>query len=259
MLEWGVRAMTLQPPTTESSPETDVSGVADSVVGQAVRTRRDVLDDMYRNGRKSRPKKPINMVQPWHRQRGESTQAYAGFMTYLTLPAEDRSLGKAAIQCGKSEGLFRRWSSQWSWGLRVAAYEEHYLLLRLDSLAADKDAMWRQQQDIGRTGVNIVEGMLAKMIMDFQGEDGTFKLEAMKPEAMIRFLAEATKLQRTATLGRIESAEQTAKDNEALTERHADELVRLINDVVNAMSLSEEQMKQAQKVIIELLEQGSVT
>lgn len=203
-----------------------------------------------------RAKREITTTRPWFRQRGESVQSYSAFQTYLAMPQETRSLIRVAEVVGKSGQLMRNWSSEWSWVMRVAAYEEHFLLIRLDSLAADRDTMWTEQQALGNKVVGLVGSAFEGLIGEYMGQDGKLDIKAMKPEVMVRLLAEATKLQRQATLGRVESAEKIAETNEKISERYAEELVSMFQTFLNRMNLSDEQLTVAQGVIVDILESG---
>jgi hypothetical protein len=60
--------------------------------------------------------------QPWDRQPGETAKAFAAFRRFLELGAT-RSLSKAAKAASRSVGLYKRWSRQWGWVERAAAWD----------------------------------------------------------------------------------------------------------------------------------------
>lgn len=190
----------------------------------------------------------LNGAKPlWHRQPKESIQAYEAFMTYLTLPGEERTMRNTAKQLGKSYGLMTKWSQQWQWGARVASYEEYYLLLRLDSFEADRDQMWRDQKALADMGMEIVGSHFQKLIQAI-GADGT--ADVVKPDALVRLFDTVTKVQRMAILGRVQSAEQAAERNERLAEQYSDELVELIREVQGVVGLNKEQEEKLNEVLM---------
>lgn len=191
--------------------------------------------------------RPLNANKPlWYRQPEEGIKPYEAFMTYLTLPAEDRTMRKTAEVLGKSFGLMTKWSTQWQWQARTAAYEEHYLLLRLDSFEADRDEMWRGQKFIADLGMSIIEAHFNTLI-DAIGPDG--KTNAVKPDALVRLFAESAKVQRMAVLGRVASATEAAEKNERLAEQYSDELVELISEVKALVGLNPEQEEKLNEVL----------
>ena len=62
--------------------------------------------------------------QPWERQKGESTQAFAAFLVYLEMGI-DRSLNAVGQKLGKSKALMERWSSANHWVERCRAWDNH--------------------------------------------------------------------------------------------------------------------------------------
>ena len=90
---------------------------------------------------------------PWHRQPGESPQAYAAFQCYLQLGAK-RSLdavGRKLYPTARRPGKVRRkrgktgrlgaWSKRWRWGERTLAYIDH-------QTRREWEALEREQADI---------------------------------------------------------------------------------------------------------------
>lgn len=237
-------------PAPDWAKDPQVQAMA-TAMAETIAEKRAFLESLPKGNRHS--KRPISDQRSWHQQEGESHKEYASFMTFLTLPAEERTLAKCAERLNRSRALMERYSAKWSWILRVSRYEEHYLLLRLDSLAADRDSMWATQQALGTKAVAIAESAMETLIGEHTSPDGKIDLAVLKPEVMVRLLAEATKLQRLATLGRVESAEKIASDNDALTDRWSDELAAILSDFTNSLNLTEQQQEQARKSILEIL------
>lgn len=83
----------------------------------------------------------VEETHPWTRrpdtatERGESSQAYDAFRAYLFLNPRDRSVRAAAEQEGKADSLLRRWSRQWDWVNRAAAYDSYMVTAKVDGQA----------------------------------------------------------------------------------------------------------------------------
>lgn len=82
-------------------------------------------------------------ARAWFRMKGESHQAFEAFTCYLT-QGPDRSTARVAQQLGKSKTLMDRWSSKWSWVMRVTSYEEHFALRMLDETEDERAALMRE-------------------------------------------------------------------------------------------------------------------
>lgn len=178
-------------------------------------------------------------------------QAYQAFMTYL-MQGQDRKVEDAARILEKSVPLMRRWSAQWQWRLRAAAYEEHYLLLRLESMEADRDDMFLRHKALASTAMVIIEAKFNELISLLRpDEDGNVKGlgEEFKPDTLVRLFAEAVKVDRMSVLGRVEAAEKSAQEQERLAEEHADELASIIKSIVNDLNLDDDQLAIAREVI----------
>lgn len=66
-------------------------------------------------------------MYPWERQPKEGPEAYEAFICYRDLEPESRTLANTAAELGKSGTLISRWSAQWGWVQRVAAWEDNKL------------------------------------------------------------------------------------------------------------------------------------
>lgn len=82
-------------------------------------------------------------AEVWERQKGESEQAYEAFTVYLGQPRGRRSVREVARTLSKSGSLIMRWSSEWGWVGRAAAYEQ----AQDRRLAADLDQQRRDALD----------------------------------------------------------------------------------------------------------------
>jgi hypothetical protein len=71
--------------------------------------------------------------QPWVRQDGEGERsgAYDAFKAYLHL-GKDRTIARAAAECGRSASMLKRWSIEYNWVERSAAYDSYTVTAHLD-------------------------------------------------------------------------------------------------------------------------------
>jgi hypothetical protein len=95
----------------------------------------------------------------------ETAKAYAAFLCFLSLGPE-RTVGPAAIKCGKAEGTLRKWSERHAWMQRardydamVAVQEEELKVIALRSKAVG----WAERQEkLKELEWSIAEKLLAK-------------------------------------------------------------------------------------------------
>ena len=118
-------------------------------------------------------------TKPWERQEGESVKAYEAFQCYLNL-GETRSQRLVSEQLSKSRQLISRWSANYQWVERVAAYEND--LQRQAHAEAVKKA--RQMAD---RHISIAMKMQQKALQ---------ALKDIDPKNLVAFIREATKLER---------------------------------------------------------------
>lgn len=204
------------------------------------------------------PKELTAGRHPWHRQKGEGWKAYEAFSTYLTL-GPDRTQAETARILGKSAQLMKTWARQWHWKLRAAAYEEHYMLLRLESVEAERDDMYKRHRALAGLGLSIVEGHFTAMVDEMKealaSEEG--KLPAQfKPDALVRLFDTAAKLDRMATAGRLEADAAKAAREESLAEAYSDELAQTLGGIIEDLGLTPGQQRQAKAVITKHLTGG---
>jgi hypothetical protein len=202
----------------------------------------------YRNSSARFKKRDLDGSKPlWYRQPRESIQAYEAFMVYLTMPREERSFQKTGDALGKGYSCMAKWAQQWSWTLRAASYEEHYLLLRLESFEADRDEMWVRHKALAHTALTLIDAKFSQMVTalgpEGKGDPG------IKPDALVRLLDVATKVERMSMLGRIAASEEISEREEKMAERFSDELVQLIREIKNESGLSKDQQDQIDQVL----------
>lgn len=200
--------------------------------------------------------RPLNANRPlWHRQPTESVQAYEAFMAYLMQPLETRTLRTACETVEKSRSCLMKWYRQWQWKNRVASYEEHFLLMRLDSVEADRDRMWREQQQMAEQAMDAVTARL-KDVLTQVTEAGTLSGEVIKMDALVRLMDTAAKIQRLSVMGRAELAEHVKSKNDALQQQWADELAMLFGTFINDLELTPEQQIKAKDIAARLFLDG---
>ena len=123
-------------------------------------------------------------TKPWERQEGESVKAYEAFQCYLNL-GETRSQRLVSEQLSKSRQLISRWSANYQWVERVAAYEND--LQRQAHAEAFKKA--RQMAD---RHISIAMKMQQKALQALKEMDP----RDIDPKNLVAFIREATKLER---------------------------------------------------------------
>jgi hypothetical protein len=125
-------------------------------------------------------------VEPWERQVAESVQAFEAFAVYRDLgPA--RSLTKAARELDKSRTLLGRWSRQYAWVMRAAAYDREQDRL---FLAEQRQA----RRDIARRHAKLAQAFLAKAVARLQGLDP----RELTPGELLRYFQVAAEIERRA-------------------------------------------------------------
>lgn len=92
------------------------------------------------------------MGRVFEQQANESAKAFAAFSVYLAMGPE-RSLEAVARKVTKSSRLLKRWSSRWSWGERVRAYDESLAAVErqaTEALATERaeERLKRQQEQL---------------------------------------------------------------------------------------------------------------
>ena len=123
-------------------------------------------------------------TKPWERQEAESVKAYEAFQCYLNL-GETRSQRLVSEQLSKSRQLISRWSANYQWVERVAAYEND--LQRQAHAEAVKKA--RQMAD---RHISIAMKMQQKALQALKEMDP----RDIDPKNLVAFIREATKLER---------------------------------------------------------------
>jgi hypothetical protein len=125
-------------------------------------------------------------VESWERQSGESVQAFEAFAVYRDLgPA--RSVTKAARELGKSRSLLGRWSRQFAWVMRAAAYDREQ-----DRLFLAEQAQARR--DIARRHAKLAQAVQSKAVARLQ----TLDPRELSPSELLRYIQVAAEIERRA-------------------------------------------------------------
>src|SRR5438132_2063643 len=130
--------------------------------------------------------------QPWNRQVGESSKAYAHFCLYRDM-GQERSLRNLARHAESMPDVnqLKRWSSRWNWVERCQKYDDH--LLHQDRLRQEKERreMVSRHARIAVLSQNLVVKGIEKLVAEV--EQGRHDLSASDAS---RLLDVAVKIER---------------------------------------------------------------
>lgn len=73
--------------------------------------------------RPASPSSQFDRLEPWTRQPGEGAKPYTAFQMYRDQPPMERSVRRLGETIGRNRTIVGRWSSQWNWVARVAAWD----------------------------------------------------------------------------------------------------------------------------------------
>ncbi|WP_406722862.1 hypothetical protein OG968_23960 [Streptomyces althioticus] len=125
-------------------------------------------------------------VESWERQSGESVQAFEAFAVYRDLgPA--RSVTKVARELDKSRALVGRWSRQFAWVVRAAAYDREQ-----DRLFLTEQAQARR--DLARRHAKLAQAVQSKAVARLQSLDP----RELSPSELLRYIQVAAEIERRA-------------------------------------------------------------
>lgn len=123
-------------------------------------------------------------VELWERQPGEGTKPWEAFVIYRDM-GTDRALRKVAKQLQKSITMIGRWSSDWKWQERVAAWDaEQDKLARADQVK--EIAKMRKLQ--AQRGAKMQEKAMAALEQ--------MEIEELSAADVVRLMTEGAKLER---------------------------------------------------------------
>lgn len=125
-------------------------------------------------------------VGSWERQSGESVQAFEAFAVYRDL-GPVRSVTKVARELDKSRTLVGRWSRQFAWVMRAAAYDrEQDRLFLLEQAQA--------RREIARRHAKLAQAVQGKAVARLQSLDP----RELSPSELLRYVQVATEIERRA-------------------------------------------------------------
>lgn len=128
------------------------------------------------------------------------------------------------------------------------------MLLRLESVEAERDAMFVKHRAIASMALALVEGKMNWLMQKLEGDEiKVLNSDEIKMEALVRLLDTASKIERMSVLGRLDAQERSAEEQERLEERYAEELAKFTQDFINGVGLSPDQEAKAKEVLAELL------
>ena len=135
--------------------------------------------------------------KPWERMEGEGSKAFEAFRVYRDMGPE-RTITAVGRQLSKSRNLIDRWKDRWNWAERVRAYDND--LERAAHQEAVKSVREMRKRHIGMAAQIQHKGMLALQSLN---------PNSMKPNELIAFIREATKLEREARNDIVDGYEKT--------------------------------------------------
>ena len=125
-----------------------------------------------------------NEPNPWERQEYDTKKSFEAFCVYRDM-GEERSIRKVAAQLGKSETLIARWSGNFNWVERCAAWDAE----------VDRIASIENLRNIRKMRER--HAKLAVQAQDKVAEAlGVIDIYGARVGDLARLLAEATKLER---------------------------------------------------------------
>lgn len=133
-------------------------------------------------------------VDPWERQPGESAKAYAAFVAYRDAGAT-RSIRKTAAAVKRTRQLLERWSADWGWVHRTAAFDREEERLHRSEVADMRRKMAIRQ-------ARIAGALQAKLVERLQ----SIRPEDLTPQQVAHWLQVAAQVERQA-LGEPERVE----------------------------------------------------
>lgn len=101
------------------------------------------------------------MSEPWERQKGETTKAFAAFVVYRNMQPLERSHAKTHRATGIPESTIAKWSAKYNWVKRVEAWDNEQ----------DRQARAAQMEEIKsmrKNHANIASAMLVKAAQALQ-------------------------------------------------------------------------------------------
>ncbi len=137
----------------------------------------------------------------WFRQKGESRKAYEAFAIYRDLGAA-RTQAKVATHLGKSIKLMQRWSANYEWVDRAAAFDANEEWERMVSFREQRTQMYANDAKIAR--------MFKQKVVD---RLKTLDASELSPTQLSHWLEVAVKVERLALGDSTERIDQVMKES----------------------------------------------
>lgn len=155
----------------------------------------------------------------WERQDKEGVKPFQAFAMYRDM-GNDRSLRDIAKQLNKSLTLIARWSSEWHWVERCKEYDAE-----IDRKA--QKARIKAVEEMNKRHADMAVVFQGKILQRLQ----SVQLNELSPADMIKWMTEATKLERLARGEPTEHTKQTGGEPEGgKKERVFDIAEKIISD-----------------------------
>lgn len=152
-------------------------------------------------------------INAWDRQEDETDKAYEAFAIYRDM-GNERTAISVAEQLHKSYTLIRRWKTRYTWEDRARAYDNEInraMTAKAKKDAADEAAKMRKRQT--KLAIELQQMAITALTEE--------KIVKMQPKDIIKFITEATKLER-----------QNRVDEIAANEDGADESLEKLDEVL---------------------------
>lgn len=177
-----------------------------------------------------------NKELPWRRMDGESYEAFDAFQNYLFLGSNGskRSIKKAAVQVGKHESLFSRWSMEWNWVKRAEAFDKYMSEKKQKAHETAIEDMNRRQAEAA------MAALMASLetINDYVKKNPHDSPLKMHISNATKLLEVAVKMERVAR-GEPDSITKNTNELNIKDEENQKELRKLMSDKLGQKSLLE--------------------
>lgn len=127
-------------------------------------------------------------VQPWERQEGESSKAFAAFVAYRDM-GERRGYRKVVQQVGSHKSSIQCWMTQWKWQERILAYERYLDERRRRAAEKARRAMLKRH-------AKLAVDMQAQVTKRLKALAKTGKIPNMTPREIAKVVDVAVKVER---------------------------------------------------------------
>ncbi|MDQ0990752.1 hypothetical protein [Streptomyces sp. V3I7] len=169
------------------------------------------------------------VVDPWERQDRESIQAFGAFAVYRDL-GPGRSVTKVARELDKSRALVGRWSRQFAWVMRAAAYDREQ-----DRLFLAEQAQARR--DIARRHAKLAQAVQSKAVARLQLLDP----RELSPSELLRYIQVAAEIERRAVgeapvAGAVEGQDEGAEVSSLSDEERRARMAQLRRELERRLS-----------------------